>query len=101
MEKISFGSRLVAFVLLCLPASVVAEPCRYGCAYYPEAWPESRWETDMKLMSEAGIDLVRMGEFNWSNFEPREGEFDFVPYLRAQGLFWADGLCRLTQGILI
>ena len=40
----------------------------------------------MKLMREAGIDLVRMGEFNWSNFEPREGEFDFAPYLRVLAL---------------
>jgi len=73
----------VLFATLC---SAGAELCRYGCAYYPEAWPESRWETDLRLMREAGIDLVRMGEFNWSNFEPREGEFDFAQYRRILAL---------------
>ena len=69
-----------------IAAAAETVPCRYGCAYYPEAWPESRWETDMRLMREAGIDLVRMGEFNWSNFEPREGEFDFAAYRRVLAL---------------
>ena len=65
---------------------ILAAACHYGCAYYPEAWPEDRWETDMKLMREAGIDMVRMGEFNWANFEPEEGVFDFAPYLRVLAL---------------
>ena len=54
----------------------------FGVAYYPEAWPESRWETDLSLMNELGIDMIRIGEFNWGNFEPKEGVFDFAPYLR-------------------
>lgn len=65
---------------------VLSVVCHYGCAYYPEAWPEDRWETDLKFMREAGIDMVRMGEFNWSNFEPKEGTFDFAPYLRMLAL---------------
>ena len=36
-----------------IAAAAETVPCRYGCAYYPEAWPESRWETDMRLMREA------------------------------------------------
>ena len=54
----------------------------FGVAYYPEAWPEERWETDLAMMEELGINLIRIGEFNWSNFEPTEGVFDFAPYLR-------------------
>lgn len=45
-------------------------------SYYPEQWPRERWETDARLMKEAGISLVRMGEFSWSRLEPREGAFD-------------------------
>ena len=54
----------------------------FGVAYYPEAWPEERWETDLSMMNELGIDLIRIGEFNWGKFEPKEGVFDFAPYLR-------------------
>ena len=54
----------------------------FGVAYYPEAWPEERWETDLKMMHDLGINLIRIGEFNWSEFEPTEGVFNFAPYLR-------------------
>lgn len=50
---------------------------RYGVAYYPEHWDEARWETDAKLMQEAGFNIVRMGEFSWAKIEPRKGEFHF------------------------
>jgi len=42
-----------------------------GVAYYPEHWPEDRWALDARLMVEAGIEVVRVGEFAWSRLEPR------------------------------
>ncbi|NLV74825.1 MAG: hypothetical protein GXY52_09125 [Chloroflexi bacterium] len=36
---------------------------------------EERWETDARLMQEAGLNVVRMGEFAWSLFEPHQGEY--------------------------
>jgi beta-galactosidase len=48
-----------------------------GADYYPEHWPEDRWETDLQLMKEAGFNVVRVGEFSWVLFEPKDGEFDF------------------------
>jgi beta-galactosidase len=44
----------------------------FGAAYYPEHWPEERWEADARLMQAAGINDVRMGEFAWSRIEPKE-----------------------------
>jgi len=44
-----------------------------GVAYYPEYWPEERWAEDIRLMQEAGINLVRVGEFAWTALEPAEG----------------------------
>ena len=41
-----------------------------GAAWYPEQWPESRWEADLALMQQAGIHMVRVGEFAWSRMEP-------------------------------
>jgi len=48
-----------------------------GCDYYPEHWPEDRWEKDAQMMSKAGFNVVRMGEFSWAKLEPGEGKFDF------------------------
>src|SRR2546427_91423 len=47
-----------------------------GAAWYPEQWPESRWEADLTLMEQAGVRMVRVGEFAWSRMEPSEGQFD-------------------------
>jgi len=48
-----------------------------GVDYYPEHWPQERWETDARMMQEAGFNIVRMAEFAWVNMEPQEGEFTF------------------------
>lgn len=48
-----------------------------GVDYYPEHWPEERWETDFRLMQEAGFNIVRLAEFAWVNLEPSEGQFEF------------------------
>jgi beta-galactosidase len=48
----------------------------HGAAYYPELWKD-RIDEDIRLMKEAGIDMVRVAEFAWSSLEPREGEYDF------------------------
>ncbi len=47
-----------------------------GTAWYPEQWPESRWDADLALMQKAGIHMVRVGEFAWSRMEPAEGQYD-------------------------
>ena len=64
----------------------------FGVDYYPEHWPESRWETDAQLMRKMGIDAVRLGEFSWHKFEPREGEYHFEWMDRAIGVLAAHGI---------
>jgi beta-galactosidase len=49
----------------------------YGVAYYHENMPYERLETDVKLMKECGINVVRIAESSWGNMEPHDGEFDF------------------------
>lgn len=56
---------------------------KIGASYYPEWWPESQWDSDFAKMAELGFNVVRMGEFAWSWYEPREGEFNFAPMRRA------------------
>ena len=54
-----------------------------GAAWYPEQWPESRWEADLKLMEEAHLHVVRVGEFAWSTLEPSEGHYNLDWLARA------------------
>ncbi|MBS0123245.1 beta-galactosidase [Thetidibacter halocola] len=46
---------------------------RLGVCYYPEHWPETLWPEDARRMAEAGLSLVRIGEFAWSRLEPEPG----------------------------
>ena len=48
-----------------------------GVAYYPEDWPESEIDFDIRRMKELGINVVRIAEFAWHRMEPKPGEFDF------------------------
>ena len=57
-------------------STATAPPLVLGTAWYPEQWPESRWDADLDLMQKAGIRMVRVGEFAWSRMEPSEGRYD-------------------------
>src|ERR671918_3226557 len=48
----------------------------YGAAYYPEYQPYERLEDDLKLMVEANLNVVRVGESTWATWEPEDGRFE-------------------------
>lgn len=48
-----------------------------GAAYHPEDWPEERWMDDIRLMREAGLNVVRLGEGAWPVLEPEPGKYEF------------------------
>lgn len=50
----------------------------YGAAYYSEYTPTDRLDEDIRLMKEAGLTVVRVGESTWSLFEPQNGQFEFA-----------------------
>ncbi|WP_291122832.1 beta-galactosidase [Flavobacterium sp. UBA6046] len=50
----------------------------YGVAYYDEYMPYDRLDKDVKMMKEAGINVVRIAESTWSTVEPQDGVFDFT-----------------------
>jgi beta-galactosidase len=50
----------------------------YGGDYNPDQWPEHVWEEDVRLMREAGVNLVSLGIFSWSRLEPAQGTYDFA-----------------------
>jgi beta-galactosidase len=49
----------------------------YGGDYNPEQWPERVWEEDVRLMREAGVNLVTVGVFAWAWLEPEPGRYEF------------------------
>lgn len=49
----------------------------YGCDYNPDQWPEEVWDEDIRLMNQAGVNVVALAVFSWSRIEPSEGVFDF------------------------
>jgi beta-galactosidase len=55
----------------------------YGVVYYPEQWPETRWESDLSRIAQTGMNVVRMGEGAWSVWEPEEGRYEFALFDRA------------------
>ncbi|MBE5803513.1 MAG: beta-galactosidase [Clostridiales bacterium] len=63
-----------------------------GTCYYPEHWDESLWLSDLRRMKEAGISVIRIGEFAWNKFEPREGEFTFDFFDRFLDLCRQEGM---------
>jgi beta-galactosidase len=70
--------------MICLAAifNSQAQPLKftnplYGVAYYHEYMPTDRLAEDVRMMKDAGISVVRLGESTWSLFEPQEGEFEF------------------------
>jgi beta-galactosidase len=64
-----------AFAQVALPTDARRPALGLGTAWYPEQWPESRWDADLTLMEQAHVNFVRVGEFAWSTIEPHEGEF--------------------------
>ncbi len=50
----------------------------YGVAYYHEYQPYERLAEDIRLMQEAGLTVVRLGESTWSSWEPDDGRFEFA-----------------------
>jgi beta-galactosidase len=59
-----------------------------GADWYPEQWPEERWETDLRMMEAAHLNVARIAEFAWSRMEPADGQFDFA---------WLERAIRLAE----
>src|SRR5580658_6494652 len=60
------------------PASLDLPTILYGAAYYHEYEPYERLDEDVRLMKQAGLNVVRMGESTWSLWEPEDGHFEYA-----------------------
>jgi beta-galactosidase len=79
----------LAILVLLIPVSLLAQSPRifapdkmetvlYGVAYYTEYMPYERMEEDVRLMQQAGINVVRLGESSWGLWEPQDGHFEYA-----------------------
>ena len=64
----------------------------YGGDYNPEQWPRETWDEDVRLMREAGVNLVSVGIFSWGLIETSEGVFDFSWLDELLDLLHANGI---------
>ncbi|MFF7633234.1 beta-galactosidase [Kitasatospora sp. NPDC008050] len=60
----------------------------HGGDWSPEQWPEAVWAEDLKLMNEAGVNLVTIGVFAWARIQPDADSWDFG---------WLDRLLELCH----
>ncbi|MDD3503401.1 MAG: beta-galactosidase [Eubacteriales bacterium] len=49
----------------------------YGVSWYPEQKAREEWQHDIKLLADSGFNVVRMGEFAWTEMEPTAGVYNF------------------------
>lgn len=64
----------------------------HGSCHYPELWPEAELDREIARMREAGLNLVRIGEFGWSKMEPEEGCISLDYFVGVMDRFHAAGL---------
>ncbi|MDR7160582.1 beta-galactosidase [Arthrobacter sp. BE255] len=64
----------------------------YGGDYNPEQWPREVWQEDVRLMKEAGVNLVTLAVFSWSRLETADGVYDFGWLDDVMDLMHANGI---------
>ncbi|WP_029150261.1 beta-galactosidase [Microbacterium indicum] len=64
----------------------------YGADYNPDQWPREVWDEDVRLMKEAGVDVVSIAIFSWARIQPAEGVWDFAWLDEIIDLLHANGI---------
>ncbi|WP_203136891.1 beta-galactosidase [Microbacterium sp. JZ31] len=64
----------------------------YGADYNPDQWPREVWDEDVRLMKQAGVDVVSVAIFSWAKLQPAEGQWDFAWLDEVIDLLHANGI---------
>jgi beta-galactosidase len=64
----------------------------YGGDYNPEQWGRDVWLEDMRLMREAGVNLVTLAVFSWATLEVADGVYEFAWLDEIIGLLHENGI---------
>jgi beta-galactosidase len=69
---------LTIFTLFLLGFGANAQVLYVGANYHPHDDKNiDKIKTDIRLMKEAGLNVVRLGHLAWDSYEPADGQFDF------------------------
>jgi beta-galactosidase len=63
-----------------------------GVDWNPEQEPRGRWDEDVRMMREMGVNVVRLAESGWGLIEPEEGKYDFSLFDEAVELLHKHGI---------
>ncbi|NDL55875.1 beta-galactosidase [Phytoactinopolyspora mesophila] len=74
------------------PGGVSGPRMGYGADYNPEQWPRDVWDEDVRLMREAGVNIVSLAIFSWARIQPEEDTWDFAWLDDAMDLLHANGI---------
>lgn len=64
----------------------------YGCDYNPEQWDRAVWDEDVRLMKQAGVNLVAVNIFGWAELETSPGQYSFDRLDEILGLLHDNGI---------
>ena len=67
-------------------------PLAYGADYNPEQWPREIWKDDVRLMRQAGVNIVSLGIFSWAKLQPTEDTWDFAWLDEVMDLLYDHGI---------
>lgn len=90
--KLSHLLIAIAIVLISM-LRVSAQMLYVGANYHPHDDKNiDKIKTDIKLMKDAGLNVVRLGHLAWDSYEPAEGQFDFEWFDEVMDLFNEAGM---------
>ncbi|ADI11755.1 putative beta-galactosidase [Streptomyces bingchenggensis BCW-1] len=64
----------------------------YGADYNPEQWPREGWADGVRLMRQAGVNVVSLAIFSWARLQPTADTWDFDWLDEITGLLHAGGI---------
>ncbi|MFF2493318.1 beta-galactosidase [Agromyces sp. NPDC058064] len=74
------------------PRAIRLDALAYGGDYNPDQWPEEVWHEDIRLMREAGVNLVSLPVFSWPQLETAPGVYEWGWLDRIIDLLWEGGI---------
>ncbi|HEY1104658.1 MAG TPA: beta-galactosidase, partial [Agromyces sp.] len=74
------------------PRAIRLDALAYGGDYNPDQWSEEVWHDDIRLMQEAGVNIVSLPVFSWPQLEIAPGAYEWDWLDRIIDLLWAGGI---------